>query len=393
MIHIEEPARPASPTFPLWRLGFRPFYLAGAAFAALAIPLWLAIYSGAVHTTGQVSLYWHMHEMVYGFALAILIGFLYTAARNWTGLPTPNGGGLAALLVLWLSGRLAMLLAAPWLAAWIDLLFLPCATLPLYLVLKRADNRRNLFLIALLSLLTVFNAAFHLSVLQIIASSPVIWIHAAILVIVCIESIIGARVIPMFTSNALGFAKIAATPLADKLCILTTAGAALAWLFALPSAVLVPACLCAALCQWLRLCRWQGQHTARHPLLWILHASFAWIPLGFVLLACAALHWISNSAAFHAFTVGSMAGLMMGMITRTALGHTGRKLLAGKAELCMFVLIQVAAGVRLLAALAGAALYLPALVLSASCWTLAFAVYLRVYGAYLCSARVDGRDG
>src|SRR6478672_392600 len=156
LIALEEPDASgrnssALSSHPLLRLGFRPFYLLGAAFAAISIPAWLLHYYGHVQGLAHIDLNWHAHEMVYGFAIAIIIGFLYTAGRNWTGLWTPRGGSLAAIALLWLAGRAAMLLADPLPAALVDLLFLPLAAVPLYSVLRRSGNKRNLFLVALLA--------------------------------------------------------------------------------------------------------------------------------------------------------------------------------------------------------------------------------------------------
>ena len=149
--------QPAPFTGPaLFGLGFRPFYLLAAAFAAVSVPLWVAAQAG-IAVPARIDLLWHMHEMVFGFALAIVVGFLYTAGYNWTQLWTPRGGALAAIAGLWIAGRAAMLAAPPVAAAAIDFAFLPVATLPLYLVLKRSGNRRNMFLVLLLSLLALAN--------------------------------------------------------------------------------------------------------------------------------------------------------------------------------------------------------------------------------------------
>ncbi len=151
-------ARPAHARGALLALGFRPFYLLAAALAAVSVPAWLASYLGLA-TLPRLTMFWHMHEMVFGFAIAVVIGFLYTAARNWTGLWTPRGTALGALALLWLAGRVAMLACPPVLAAVIDLSFLPLAAWPLHRVIARADSRRNRFLVGLLALLALCNLA------------------------------------------------------------------------------------------------------------------------------------------------------------------------------------------------------------------------------------------
>lgn len=395
---IEEPRVPrqGKPTLrdhPLLRLGFRPFYLLAAAFAVVSIPLWIARYFGLAPAMTHVDLNWHMHEMVFGFAVAVIIGFLFTAGRNWTGLWTPRRGHLAALAGLWIAGRIAMLVAPPLLAAAVDLLFLPFAAYPIYRVLQRSGSKRNLFLVGLLGLLTMINALFHAAVLGWLGMPSVAPIQAAILVVVMIESVIGGRVIPGFTANAIPGTKPIIDEKRDRISLVLTALAALAWVAQLPGPFTASLAAAAACAQVTRLAGWKPHATLGKPLLWILHLSYAWIPAGFLLMALAAVNLASSSAAFHVLTVGSMAGLIIGMITRTALGHTGRPLNAGRSELFMYLLIQAGVIARLLAAQDVLQLRPAMLVIAAACWSAAFLLYVVVYAPYLLRARVDGRDG
>lgn len=398
MIAIDEPDLPGKHFLslaghPLLGLGFRPFYLIGAAFAAISIPAWLLRYYGFAPGLTHIDLYWHAHEMVYGFAIAIIIGFLYTAGRNWTGLWTPRRGALAAIVLLWLAGRAAMLLAAPLPAALVDLLFLPVAAVPLYSVLRRSGNKRNLFLVALLALLAAGNMGFHAARLGWLTVSPLHMVHIAIMIIVIIETAIGGRVIPNFTANALRDTHPVTNERRDRITLLLTAGAGISWALALPGPFVAGLAVAAAAAQMTRLAGWKPLCTLHTPLLWILHASYAWLVLGLALLACAALGLVAASAAFHVLAIGSMAGLIMGMITRTALGHTGRMLRAGPSETVMYLLMQAGVAARLLAAVGPAALRDTGLMVSAGCWSLAFLAYMMVYGPYLFSARIDGREG
>lgn len=397
LLTIEEPDAPArrsafSAEHPLWRLGFRPFYLLAAALAALAIPLWLAQYQGLLPGWPQAGLSWHMHEMVFGFGIAVIVGFLFTAARNWTGLETPRGARLAALAGVWVAGRIAMLSGAPLLAAAIDLLFLPLAAWPLFQVLHKSGNKRNLFLVGLLAMLTLCNALFHGAVLGWLALSPVQPIQAAILIIVLIESVIGGRVIPMFTSNGAPGVKPVVRERHDRIALAVTAAACLAWIFGLPAALTAALTAAAGCAMLLRVAGWKPHQTLHVPLLWILHLGYAWIPVGFFLLALAAIGVVTASVAFHALAVGSMTGLIIGMITRTTLGHTGRMLKAGRAERVMFALILSGALARVAAGLVPV-LRDAALLVSAACWTSAFVLYIVTYAPYLWRARIDGKEG
>jgi uncharacterized protein involved in response to NO len=380
---------------PVWRLGFRPFYLLAAVFAAISIPLWLARYFGVgMGGLSNVGLFWHVHEMIFGFAIAVVIGFVFTAGRNWTGLWTPRGTHLAALAGLWIAGRLAMLFASPLLAAVIDIAFLPAAAWPIYRVLQRSGNKRNMFLVGLLSLLTVANIVFHASVLGWLALNPLFAVQAAILIVVTIESVIGGRVIPGFTSNAVPGTKPVVDTKRDRICLVLTALASVSWIAGLPAPLVAALAFAASAAQILRLLGWKSYRTLHNPLLWILHLSYAWIPIGFLLLGLAAAGVVSASAAFHALTVGSMAGLIIGMMTRTALGHTGRMLKSGNSEFAMYALIQAGALTRVAAALnPTAAWQQAALAIAAVCWAAAFALFAIVYAPYLVRVRIDGKEG
>lgn len=373
-------------------LGFRPFYLLGAAFAGVALPAWTASYLGW-QGMPRLDLLWHMHEMLFGFVIAIVIGFLYTAGRNWTGLWTPRGLPLAALAVLWLAGRVSMAALPPVPAAAIDVVFLPLAAWPLYRVIRRSGNSRNLVMVVLLAVLAAANAVYHASVLGLLAVSPMQPLYAAIVAVVVIESVLGGRVIPNFTANAVRGVRTLSDPRLEKLSLALTALTGLAWALlplSLPLAVLA---LLTAAVQVLRLALWKPMCTLRQPLLWVLHLSYAWIPLGFVLLALACFGLAPQSAAVHALTVGAMGGLIIGMITRTALGHTGRMLRAGRAETAMYLLLHAGVLVRLAAAFVDGGPRTGALVTATLCWSLAFGLYCLHYGPYLFRPRVDGREG
>ncbi len=389
----EPPAPPAGTGNALWLLGFRPFYLLAAGFAALAVPLWMAAYYGVLPHAGNVGMAWHLHEMVFGMAVAVVIGFLYTAGRNWTGLWTPRGSHLMLLAALWLAGRLALLSGSgPW-AALVDWLFLPLAAWPLWQVLRRAGNRRNYFMVALLALLAVANLCYHGAMLGYGDWSPVAPVRAAILVVVMMETAIGVRVLPMFTRNGAPGSQPRIRPRLDQAGLATTALAAIAWVAGMPPVPLAVLAATAGVLTLVRLAGWQPQRTMKVPLLWILHLSYAWIGAGFLLLALAALGIVSASAAFHALAVGSMAGLIVGMMCRTSLGHTGRPLKSGRTEVCMFVAIQLAALARVVAALDTGAIRDVAMIAAAAAWALAFGLFAVTYAPKLCRPRIDGKEG
>lgn len=397
LLSIEEPAVPGVRApwhsgHALWALGFRPFYLLAALLAALAVPAWVAQYLGWI-SWPPLGLAWHMHEMVFGMAVAVVVGFLLTAVRAWTGLWTPRQGHLAALAALWVAGRVAMLAAPPWLAALVDVAFLPLVAWPLFRVLRRAGNKKNQFLPVLLMLLATANAFYHAVALGWLALSPVAPVQAAILVIVLIESVIGARVIPMFTRNGVAGSAPLVHPRRDNVTMALTVATVIGWIVGLPAPLFAGIAFAAGCAVLRRLVEWQPQRTLGVPLVWILHLSYGWIPVGFFMLALAAFHVVTPSAAFHALAVGSMAGLIIGMMTRTALGHTGRPLKAGAAETAMYWLIQLGAVARVCAAVGPVAAREACLAGAAAAWTLAFVLYVAVYGRYLWRVRIDGKEG
>lgn len=392
LLRIDEPAA-AKAGHPLRRLGFRPFYMVAAIFAALAIPLWMAQYYGWLPPGLNVGYMWHIHEMVFGMAAAVVVGFLYTAGYNWTGFWTPVRGHLTALVALWLAGRVAMLVAPPLAAAIIDWLFLPFAAWPLFRVMQKANNKRNYFLVGLLGLMAIANALFHAIALGWLAVAPTAPVQAAILVIVMMEAAIGTRIIPMFTRNGAPGTTPRVQPKVDKASLGLLALSALCWVAQAPNWLFAPVALAAAVLVLVRLYRWQALRTLSVPLLWIMHLSYAWIAAGLALLVLSRWNLVSASAGFHALTVGSMAGLILGMITRTTLGHTGRPLKAGSAERAMFMLIQLSACARVASALGLDTAQGAVLMVSAGLWTAAFIAYAVVYVPYLSSARVDGKPG
>ena len=380
--------------WPVLRLGFRPFYLGAAIFALLAIPFWLLLWSGkSGQTLSLPPLLWHAHEILFGFAIAVIVGFLLTAGKAWTGLQTPRGPFLGALILLWLAARISALGAPYAVYAVLDVALLPVVAGVFLSVLLRAKNRRNLPLAGILMTLALVNLAFHLNVLEVIEWPALHALYAALALIVMIECVIGGRVIPFFTTNATPGLKIAAWPRFEYLVLAVTGLALLSWVAQAQGAWSVAVLALAAMLHFWRQRRWAPWKTLPRPILWILHAAYIWIPIGLALLALAQAGLVAPSAGIHALGVGATGGLIIGMITRTARGHTGRPLKVGRIEVAAYALMLVAALVRVLYPLVTPGAAVGALTLAASAWSLAFALYLFQYGPWLLRTRADGKDG
>jgi uncharacterized protein involved in response to NO len=382
------------PGWPLFRLGFRPFYLGAAAFALLAAPYWIAGLLGLVALPSMVPpLLWHAHEMLYGFAVAVILGFLLTAGKAWTGLATPRGTTLAVMAGLWLAARLSALWAPYPVYALLDVVLLPWVAAVLIRVLLKAGNRRNLPLAAILMLLALANLLFHAAVLDWLAIDPLRALHAGLALIVLIECVIAGRVIPAFTQSALPGRRLQAPAWLERSTLAATALSLAAWVLLPANAVTAAGFAAAALLHVARLGQWRPWRTRARPILWVLHAAYAWLPIGFVLLAWAQVGGVAASAGIHALAVGATAGLIVGMITRTARGHTGRPLTASRLEVAAYLLVAGAAVARVVLPLIAPAQSAAWLVVAAAAWSAAFALYLWVYTPWLLSSRLDGKDG
>lgn len=383
----------------LWALGFRPFYLLAAIFALLAVPLWIASYTGWWQWGGYLQgLSWHSHEMVFGFAPAVICGFLLTAVRNWTGQPTLSGAGLAMLAALWVVARLAALTGPGLLAALLDSAFLPMLAVAIAIPIWRSKNVRNFKILVVLAGLSATNIVYHLAGLSLL---PVglsrVAITVALDIITILMAIVGGRVIPAFTANAVPSAKPRHIKSIEVLAlgslVLILAADSTGYWHSLTWSAWFTLLVLAAVAHGIRLWLWQPQRTMGNPLLWMLPVAYAWIPVSLALRALAQLSALPPAAAIHALTIGAISSLMVAMMARSALGHTGRNLRAGWVEISTFLLVQAAAIMRVAATLFPATFYRDAVVVSGILWSLAFGIFLLRYVAVLTRPRIDGRPG
>lgn len=393
LLRLEEPPRKAPAGFALFALGFRPFYLLAAVFAALSVPLWALQFSGLLGHAYLAGPVWHAHEMLFGFALAVIVGFLFTAGRNWTNQPTPTGWPLAALAALWLLARVLVLTPFALAAALVNVAFPLAAAAALARPFLRSGNRRNDFFIGLLLMMAVAAAGVHAVQLGHASWPAALGLPLALDVVLFILAVMAGRVVPMFTNNgvpgaaATRQARVEQAALGSVLALL---GCDALGVGGLPLALLA---LVAAAAHGVRWWLWQPWRTRRVPLVWVLHLAYAWVPAHLLLRAAAVPGWVQPSVATHALTVGALGGLVIGMMTRTARGHTGRPLAADGWEVASYALIAAAAALRVGLPMLAHALTVPAALGSALLWSTGFAVYAVRYWPVLSRPRVDGRPG
>ena len=384
---------PQPPGFALWQLGFRPFYLLAGIFGALSIALWAAQFSGVLGATYLPGPAWHAHEMLFGFALAVIVGFLFTAGRNWSGRPTPHGASLAALATLWLAARCVALTPFGWLGAVVGPAFALAAAIGLAIPLVGAGNRRNYVFVALLVALAALDLVFHLAVLGAIAVPEFFGVRVGLDIVLFVMALMAGRVVPMFTNNALPNAGAERWPELERFALGAIVALAAADLAPVDGATLAAVAFVAAALHALRWILWRPWRTVRAPLVWVLHLAYAWIPIHLALRAAAALGWVASTAASHALTVGALGGLVLGMMTRTARGHTARPLRADAFDVASYALVALAAVVRVVLPIAAPAATIAAIVASAALWSAAFAIFSVRYWPVLTRPRLDGAPG
>jgi uncharacterized protein involved in response to NO len=377
--------------------GFRPFFLASALYAALAVLLWLPMFFGELGTWSAFAPRdWHIHEMLYGYLPAVLTGFLFTAIPNWTGRLPVRGGPLLGLFALWLAGRVAVSTSA--VIGWAPAAVIDCAFLVVVVAVAAREivagkNWRNLRVLVLISMLAVANILFHLEAH--FTGTAEYGTRLGIAVAVMLVSVIGGRIVPSFTHNWLAQANPGRLPVAlgrfDMIVLLVSAATLLLWV-ALPTGPVVGACLLAAgVLQLVRLARWAGDRTFGNRLVLILHVGYAFVPVGFLLMSASAFDLISPTAGIHAWAGGAVGVMTIAVMTRASLGHTGRRLEASFATQAIYAAVVVAALARICAALHPAWSML-LLHVAAFAWVAAFLGFAAGFGPLLVGAR-PSREG
>jgi uncharacterized protein involved in response to NO len=374
-----EPHAGSAQGFALFALGFRPLYLLAGAYAALSVPLWAAQYAGWVPGANPL---WHAHEMLFGYAFAVIAGFLLTAVRAWTSRPTPSGAALAGIAALWIAARFS----APYslqASSLLDALFALAVAWgigrPIF-----ASRNRNWYFVVLVLVLGAASIAFQ--------AYPRVALAVGLDLVLLVVSIMGGRVIPAFTNNAVPGAGARRSrwveygALGSVLLLIVLDG--VQW-----GAGAALLCLVAAGLHGARVALWAPLATRGRAILWILHLSYAWIAVHLLMRGLAGFDLVPAALATHALTVGVVGGLTLGMMTRTSRGHTARPLKVGSWEVASYVLVHAAAVVRVVLPLVAPGAYAAWIALSGALWCTAFAIFTVVYYPILSRPRLDGQPG
>jgi uncharacterized protein involved in response to NO len=397
MINLEK----ETPTgMPLFRLGFRPFFLGAALFAVVLVFVWMLVYihGARLDFSGLTPATWHAHEMIFGYTMAVIAGFLLTAIKNWTGRQTLRGPGLVVLFLLWLLARLVPLtgLNVP-LAVWamIDLLFMLLLVIATIMPVLKARQYGQLGIISKLVLLMLSNAMFYLGAAGVIEQGERWGLYSGIYMVIALVLVMARRVIPFFIEKGVeGTVEIKNRPWVDVSSIVLLLGLWITDVFTSQQLIVT---IIAVMLTILHLIRMAGWYTARiwyKPLLWVLYLAYGFIVAGFALTAAEAWYALSPGLAVHAYAYGGIGVMTLGMMSRVILGHTGRNVFEPpKSFSWCFSLLLAGALVRVVFPLFNMGMYGYWIGLSQSLWIAAFVVFIVVTAPMLLKTRVDGRDG
>ncbi|UPQ87458.1 NnrS family protein [Vibrio sinaloensis] len=380
---------------PLLRLGFRPLFLLGAVYAPVSILAWIWMLNHGQPSALQVpALWWHVHEMLFGFAMAIVVGFVLTAVQNWTGINGTKHYRLAVLVALWLAPRLLLWTPVPlWLTSTLEALFIALAAYEVGRRLIQAKGWRNLFFIPLFLLAIAANFASYATIKGMPPfPSSAVW-QAMLWWFTLLLSIMGARVIPFFTARRFNFDKPQPLVWLEWCANLPLVGLLVLCFFPLTFEQLSPELmLIAGTAQLIRLLRWKPWRTLSEPLVWSLHLTYLCIPLSLLLRALLGQSFASHNM-LHLFAIGTLGGGILAMIARVTMGHTGRAIYQGPNMSVAFLAIFAAALVRSIAVAWLPQYFVQWVALSGALWVIAFTLYLFHFAPMLLKPRLDGHPG
>ena len=380
---------------PLFSIGFRPFFLLATLFSSLALALWALVFAQAWQLPAfnyYPMILWHAHEMIFAYSMAVIAGFLLTAIKNWTGIQTVNGGKLALLASIWLLARiLPFVINNHWVIAIVDMLFLPLLAVFIALPLIKVGNKRNYFMIVLISVFAGLNLLLHLELLGFVQNMAQIAYKSAFYLIIALIIIMAGRVFPMFSQNGVPQRyQVTKYPIIEKLALPSYFIFALSILFVPIKAIVIITALFAFVVHSIRLKGWYNRQIWQVPLVWVLHSGYAFLLLGFIFSIISQYNMLYTNLALHAFSIGTLGIITIGMMARVSVGHTGRNLrFPPKVLKISFPLMLLAAFVRIILPTALPNAYHILVIVAASLWSLAFLLFFISYVKMWIQPRVD----
>jgi uncharacterized protein involved in response to NO len=398
MLNIEN--KQVMSRIPLFNLGFRPFFLGAAVFAIIAIVLWMAMYvfGWKLQVYGLPPAIWHAHEMIFGYAMAVIAGFLLAAVKNWTNIQTPHGLPLFLLFLLWALARAMPLFGESIpieVIAILDNLFLTMLFISVAVPVIKTKQWKNISIISKLLLMLASNVVFYLGVLGMLEHGIRWGLYSGLYLILALIFTMGRRVIPFFIEKGVGY-----SVQVKNWKWLDISSLVLFLLFWIVD-ILTPDTLLVALLSVIlfllhsmRMVGWYTKGIWQKPLLWVLYLAYGFLVIGFALKAAVFVFDISPYLAVHAFTFGGISLMTMGMMSRVSLGHTGRNISEPPAVLFwMFIIMFVGAVFRVLFPLIDPSHYQLWIFLSQVFWIISFSLFLFIYFPMLTQQRADGRHG
>lgn len=397
LLDIQSPSSgPLNNGMTFFALAFRPFFFMAGLSALLLMVLWLFMYRGLLPAPDYYgAIAWHGHEMLFGYAAAVVVGFLLTATKNWTGIQTLRYWPLAGLTLAWVLGRLVPFVPGltPVVIAFIDMLFLHLAAVALAFPLFRSRQKHNIPLAFLVLTLAVANGLFHLELLGMATDTLQAGIRLGVGMVVTLLVVMGGRVIPFFIERGLQGVTIKKWEWVEQLSLASVLSFVLAQtLFPQSTGAMVLA-LTAALINGIRVAGWYHRKVWSVSLLWVLYLGYSWVVVGLLMQALSIPGWVPSMLSLHALTVGGVGVLTLGMMARVAIGHTGRPMQAHQLMGWAFSLVVMAAVVRGVLPLFFPTRYALWIDVAGGLWLLAFLPFFIIYYPILTRPRVDGQPG
>jgi uncharacterized protein involved in response to NO len=396
-LNIEDPDKYVSKdSYAPFALGFRPFFLLAGFSAVLLILLWFLQLSGQISISGYYTpTGWHAHEMLFGYSAAVVAGFILTAAGNWTGIKMIRGWRLMLLTAVFLAGRFAPFIPELpyWLIATTDIIFLPLVAFILAIPVIRVKQWSNIVFVPLLLTMAAANTAVHLSALKVIDVNIVMGSRAMVYLVILLIVVMGGRVIPFFTERGVAGVVTKKWTAIEYLSGFSVVLAAISDVFFGWSVVTGYLAFFAALINLVRLYGWYSNLIWYVPLVWVLQLAYGWIIFGFILKGLMIFDISQSAFSYHAFTVGGIAMMTLGMMARVSIGHTGREMILNSWMVLSFIILNVAAIVRVVLPMFMHDFYLQLIQVASGLWIVAFTIFVIAYTPMLLKARIDGREG